>query len=81
MWWGQTQASPQVCPSPRYLADVLEVFDVVALGAHDLIDDVGSHLVAVLHGPAQAQAVGAGVQVAVLHLAGSLLHPILLVHP
>lgn len=64
-----------------YLANVLEVLDVVALGAHDFIDDVGSHLVSVLNGPAETQAVGTWVQVAILHVAGSLLHTIFLVHP
>lgn len=43
--------------------------------AHDLIDDIGSHLVSVLGALAQTQAVGAGVRtglrVAVLHLAGA----------
>lgn len=43
--------------------------------AHDLIDDIGPHLVPVLGGLAQTQAVGAGVwtglRVAVLHLAGA----------
>lgn len=32
----------------KYLTDVFEVFDVVSLCAHDLIDDIGSHLVSVL---------------------------------
>lgn len=31
-----------------YLTNVLEVLDVMTLGAHDLIDDIGPHLVAVL---------------------------------
>lgn len=67
-----------------YLTDVLEVFDVVSLCAHDLIDDVGSHLVPVLEGRTQTQAVVRRVQVPVLHLAGPLgrLHsPVLLIHP
>lgn len=34
-------------PEP-YLADVLEVLDVHALGVHDLLDDVGPHLVLAL---------------------------------
>lgn len=36
-----------------YLADVFEVFDVVPLCAHDLIDDISSHLVPVLERRAQ----------------------------
>lgn len=53
----------------------------MALRVHDLVDDVGSHLVSVLDGPAEAEAVGVGIQVAVLHVAGSLLHAIFLIHP
>lgn len=64
-----------------YLANVLEVLDVVALRAHDFIDDVGSHLVSVLNGPAETEAVGAWIQMAILHIAGSFLHPIFLVYP
>lgn len=40
-----------------YLTNVLEVLDVVTLSAHDLIDDIGPHLVPVLEWSAQAQAV------------------------
>lgn len=64
-----------------YLANVLEVLDVVTLRAHDLIDDIGSHLISVLDGSAKTEAVGAWIQVAILHFAGSLLHSIFLVHP
>ena len=31
-----------------YLADVLEMLDVHALGVHDLLDDVGAHLLLAL---------------------------------
>jgi hypothetical protein len=31
-----------------YLANVLEVLDVMTLSAHDLVDDIGPHLVPVL---------------------------------
>lgn len=60
------------------------MFDVVSLCAHDLIDDIGSHLVSVLKRRAQAQAVVGRVQVSVLHLAGALARfrsAVLLVHP
>lgn len=56
----------------------------MSLCAHDLIDDVGSHLVSVLEGRAQTQAVIGWVQVPVLYLAGSLgwlRSSVLLVHP
>lgn len=68
---------------PAHLTDVLQVFDVVPLRAHDLIDHIGSHLVPVLQRPAKAQAVVAGVQVAILDLAGPLysIHTIFLVYP
>lgn len=64
-----------------YLTNVLEVLDVVALRAHDFVDDIGSHLVSVLNGPAETEAVGAWIQMAILHIAGSLLHSVFLVHP
>lgn len=62
---GENKNNNSFCPDPErvngegaerlrvecwYLADVLEVLDVVSLCAHDLIDDVGSHLVPVLEG-------------------------------
>lgn len=40
-----------------YLTNVLEVLDVMALSAHDFIDDVGPHLVPVLQWSAQTEAV------------------------
>ncbi len=55
-----------------YLTDVLQVLDVVALSAHDLVDDVGPHLVSVLQRLADAQTAVTGVGVSVLHLAGTL---------
>lgn len=36
-----------------YLTDVFKVFDIVPLCAHDLIDDISSHLVPVLERRAQ----------------------------
>lgn len=68
----------------QYLTDVLEVFNIVSLCAHDLINDVSPHLVSVLKGWAQAQAVIGRIQVPVLHLAGPLgrlSSTVLLVHP
>lgn len=56
----------------QYLTYVLQVFDVVAFSAHDLVDDVGPHLVSVLQWLADAQAAVAGVGVSVLHLADTL---------
>lgn len=37
-----------MCMCWPYIADVPQVFDVVSLGVHDLPDDVGPHLLAVL---------------------------------
>lgn len=43
------------CVRP-YLADVLEVLDVHALGVHDLLDDVGPHLLLALTVPVAVRA-------------------------
>jgi len=74
----------RMCAHVYYLTDVLEVFNVVSLRAHDLIDDVSPHLVSVLEGWAQTQAVIGWIQVPILHLAGPLGRlpsTVLLIHP
>jgi len=48
------------------------VFDIVTLSAHDLIDNVGPHLISVLKWLANAQAAVARVSVSILHLIGTL---------
>lgn len=55
-----------------YLTYVLQVFDVVTLSTHDLIDNISPHLISILQRLANAQAAVAWVSVSVLHLAGTL---------
>lgn len=57
----RTQGLPR--PGPPHLADVFEVLDVYPLAAHDLLDDVGPHLLLAL-----CVLVGARVHAALLLL-------------
>lgn len=50
---GGRHEAPRARP---YLADVLQVLDVHALGVHDLLDDVGPHLLLALGVPVAVRA-------------------------
>lgn len=65
------------------LTDVLQVFDVVPLRAHDLVDDVGPHLLLARQTRSQQQAEASLVllpSLGPLQVGQVLLHRLVLVH-
>lgn len=58
------------------------MFDIVALRAHDFINDIGSHLVSVLEGSPETEAVSSiWIQVSILYFARAFFNTIFLVDP
>lgn len=81
-WTSRTFRQHKIKGTSAYLTNVLQMLDIMAFSTHDFIYDIGSHLISVLKGSAETEAVSSiWIQMSILNFTSPFLHAIFLVNP